>query len=439
MERELRVPVSFGGTALLASHHAYSERDRALRNFSRAAAAATAVLALAALLGFAVGIRALASLNPGHAPMKPNSALCILALATAVRALASDSLFGAQRGVLRFAAGFALLVSITTLCEYLFGFSFGIDEIVLRDPWTDPALAPPGRTGRATAGAITLLSVAVLLAERGFAYTFAQALAIAAGSVGALALVGYAFGAKALYVYGSYSSVGPSVALSLVLLAAGMLAAAPDRGIAALATANSMGGSLTRRLVPAAFLVPFLLASLAHVAMLRGLASPQLAIALFVVLSTGVLGAMVLHTAQSLHQLDEIRSRSERLLRESTGRVRHLSALVDGSSSAIVSFDALGRVVTWNPRAERVFGRRTADAMGRRASEVFLLPEAREIGASLEQVLRQGAVRRIALRFEMRGGGLVEGVLVLSPLIDWERRTVGACAVLDETRPAEGA
>jgi PAS domain S-box-containing protein len=101
-----------------------------------------------------------------------------------------------------------------------------------------------------------------------------------------------------------------------------------------------------------------------------------------------------------------------------------------------VSFDALGRVVTWNPRAERVFGRRASDAIGRRPSEVFANGPARAIALALEQVLRRGAVQRIALQLETRDGESIRGSLHLAPLADWERRTVGASAVLEEESSA---
>jgi PAS domain S-box-containing protein len=279
-----------------------------------------------------------------------------------------------------------------------------------------------------------MLATALLLAGRGLAYTAAQALAITAGSIGGLALIGYVFGAQALYALQSHSQVAPTSALTLVLLAIGTLAAMPDRGLAGLATADTVGGVLTRRLVPVAFGVPLVLAILAQLATQRGLVRAELAMALFFVMSTATLSAVILHTANSIHRLDAIRSRSETLLRESAGRVRHLSALVNGMGTAIVSFDGLGRVATWNTSAERVFGRRAADTIGRHANDVLALDAERALPSALEQVLRGSALRRIELRFETPRGDSVAGTLTLSPLLDRERRTLGACAVFEEAR-----
>ncbi len=432
MEHELRVPFSLSQSPLAPERFAIAHRDRTMRSISRASASASAVLAGGALIGFAFEIRSLTSVFPEYATTKPNTALMVLALAVAINGLASPAFVGARRLRTRAASAFALLLACATIAQYAFEWNLGIDELLFRDPWTSAPQSVPGRPSLAASCALGMLSVAVLLTGRAYAYTAAQACALAAASVGALALIGYAFGARALYAFQSYSSLGPGTALCLILLAVGALAAVPDRGLAGLAAATSVGGAITRRLVPVALGVPFALASLAQIAAQRGIVSPQLAMALFVVTSTSVIGAVVLHTASSIHRLDGIRSRSEALLRESTGRVRHLSALVDGSRLAIVSFDALGRVVTWNPRAERVFGRRASDALGRRPSEVFAADPARAVAQGLEQVLRRGAVQRIALRLETRDGESIQGTLHLAPLSDWERRTVGASAVLEE-------
>ncbi len=433
MESQLRTPVAEPRPAPTALRFGDTPRNRTLRRISRGCALASGVLALGALAGFAFEVHSLASLSENSATMKPTTALGALALCYAVYALASPSRRGGQIWLSRVALAFALLLSVATLAERAFGWDLGIDELLLRDPWPLPGSAP-GRPAAATTLGLAMLATALLLAGRGLAYTGAQALAIAAGSIGGLALIGYVFGAAALYAFQSYSQVSPTTALTLVLLAIGTLAAMPERGLAGLAAADSVGGVLTRRLVPVAFGVPLVLAVIAQLATQRGLVRSELAMALFFVTSTATLSAVILHTANSIHRLDAIRSRSEALLRESAGRVRHLSAIVNATGAAIISFDALGRVATWNTEAERVFGRRAADAIGRHANDVLALDADQTLPRALDQVLRQPAVQRIELRFETPRGDAVAGMLTLSPLLDGERRTLGACAVFDETR-----
>ncbi len=433
MEPERGVPFAGATPAITALRYDDAQRNHTLRRISRGCALASAVLALGALAGFWLEVHTLASLSEENSTTKPTTALAALALCYGVHSLAWPAGTPWHTWRPRVALVLALLLSAATLAERAFGWDLGIDELFLRDPWPLPGVAP-GRPAAAITMAVAMLACALLLAGRGLAYTVAQALAIAAGSIGGLALIGYIFGAQALYAFQSYPQVGPSSALALLLLAIGTLAAMPDRGLAVLATADTVGGALTRRLVPVAFGVPLLLAVLAQLATQRGLVRAELAMALFFVTSTATLSAVILNTANSIHRLDAIRSRNEALLRESAGRVRHLSALVNAMGTATVSFDALGRIATWNTSAERVFGRRAADTIGRHANDVLAIDAEQALSRALEHVLRRSEEQRVELRFETPRGDTVAGTLTLSPLLDRERRVLGACAVFEEAR-----
>jgi PAS domain S-box-containing protein len=421
-------------SARQVSHFVETRRARLLLSIARGTATAAMVLALAALLGFAIRNRSLASIIPGGITMKPNTAIAVFSLGIAVRGLASRSL-GPRRQIGRIAAVFALAIASASLLERVFDWTPVIDQLVLSDPWTDPASSMPGRPSVVTVTGLTLLSTAVLLADAMLAYMVVQAMAIAVGSIGGLALIGYAVDAEALYGIRPYASLGPGTALSLLLLAMGTLAAVPERGVASLVAADSVGGALTRRLVPIAVGVPFVLVGAAQAAAERGFVRGEVATAMLVVSLAAVMGAVVLHAAGSIHRLDGARSRVDAMLRDATNRVRHLSSVLDASSIAVVSFDGLGRVVTWNPAAERAFGRRASGTVGRRSSEVFAAETARAVANALEPVLRRGEARRIEIVIERPDGTRTAGILAIAPLVDWERRVAGACAVLHE-RPA---
>ena len=65
------------------------------------------------------------------------------------------------------------------------------------------------------------------------------------------------------------------------------------------------------------------------------------------------------------------RDRSVEALQQS---IAHVAAIVDSAMDAIVVMDQDGRITTWNPQAERLFGWRSEEAEGRLVSEL-LVPE----------------------------------------------------------------
>ena len=93
---------------------------------------------------------------------------------------------------------------------------------------------------------------------------------------------------------------------------------------------------------------------------------------------------------------------TERRLAEEN--VRRLAAIVTVSDDAIMSFALDGTILSWNPRAEQIFGARAEEAIGRPATEV--LP--RQFHADLDALLRRptnggGPLQHMARRLE-RGG-----------------------------------
>src|SRR5262249_10643429 len=66
----------------------------------------------------------------------------------------------------------------------------------------------------------------------------------------------------------------------------------------------------------------------------------------------------------------------------------HTRAILDASLDCIISIDARGRITEFNPAAERTFGRRREDALGRDLAELVVPP-------SLREAHRTGFVRQL--------------------------------------------
>jgi PAS domain S-box-containing protein len=69
------------------------------------------------------------------------------------------------------------------------------------------------------------------------------------------------------------------------------------------------------------------------------------------------------------------RRRAEEEVRTRESRLR---AMLEAALDAVVSMDAEGRVIGWNPAAERIFGYPASDAVGREMAELIVPPRLRD-------------------------------------------------------------
>ncbi len=266
-------------------------------------------LSASVLCGWAFDISALMSVVPGLAAMKANTAAAFL--------FAGLALVRREQRDLRFYSLGVLVIGSFSVIEYVANSSFGIDELVFRDP---RSTILPGRMSQITGVAFTLLGPALVLlkAQRKTGRRISRALALAVGAVGIVALLGYSYDTQALYRVGPYSSVALPAAIGFVIAAVGVYCANPTEGFVRHTQANSAGGAMLRRLLPAALLIPYFLGLTAWIAHKR--LGWEMGFSLAVVVAAVIL-CLVLILVLNAKRLD----REELALRESEERFRLLA------------------------------------------------------------------------------------------------------------------
>lgn len=117
------------------------------------------------------------------------------------------------------------------------------------------------------------------------------------------------------------------------------------------------------------------------------------------------------------------------VLRAAEQAQARLAAIVEGSDDAIVSKDLEGTVTSWNGGAERMFGWRAAEIVGR-PIRLIVPPELEGEEARILAALRRG--ERVppyeTVRLH-RDGRRVDVALTVSPLRDRDGRVVGASKI----------
>ena len=153
------------------------------------------ILGVSALAGWTFDIALLKSVFPGLVPMKANTALGLILCGGALAILSAQE---RRKPIQWLTSGMAvgvIVLSLSTLSEYLFGWDLGIDQLIFHDSSKITELSMPGRMAPATAFCFVLTGFALLTATRTptmrLRWPVLTALGVAVMVFSGLALVGY--------------------------------------------------------------------------------------------------------------------------------------------------------------------------------------------------------------------------------------------------------
>jgi len=134
----------------------------------------------------------------------------------------------------------------------------------------------------------------------------------------------------------------------------------------------------------------------------------------------------VTHWISVQHDSTE-RERAEAALKESE---EHYRLLIESAEDyAIFMADPVGRILSWNSGAERLYGYSAEEAVGRPVVSLLVPPDRREEVAGIYTRLREGErVRHETVRVA-KGGRLLEVALTVSPIRDGRGDVVGAATI----------
>lgn len=105
-------------------------------------------------------------------------------------------------------------------------------------------------------------------------------------------------------------------------------------------------------------------------------------------------------------------------LEESLAENRRLALVAKQSSDAIIIHDLEGRISFWNPAAERMFGYRMEDIVGRSATLLTTPERHGEVQENLDTVKRRALIEMIETRRLTKDGRVVDVALSAAPLVD---------------------
>lgn len=326
-----------------------------LKRYSKLAGIFTIVTGIGVLSGWWFRVPMLQSIGPGWATMKPNTALGFILSGISLVALQYAA---PSRNIAQGTAALVTLIGLLTVVEYASGWELRIDALLV-----EPTPAAREPMSLATAVTFALFGGALFFLSDAHAalYRIGQLCAGLSMLIMLLALLGYLYGAPALYQIGPYSSVAMHTALTFLVLTSAALCARPESAYIAQLTSRAPGGIMARRLLVKVLIALPLLGWLMLEGQGAGLYEPVFGMAMLVTLIMLMLTGLIWLTAQALN-----------LMAERAGLI------LDNALDAFIAINEKGEIVEWNRQAENIFGWPQSAVAGKLLSDTIIPERYRE-------------------------------------------------------------
>ncbi len=365
------------------------------------AASATA-FPLLALIGWVMGLPALAQWRTGYIPMAPSAALGF--------ALLGVGLFVHVRspGRCQFAVAAAVLAALLAgvlVAGSVGGFKTALEDLVYDQPLYIQG-ARIGHTSPITAAVLLLAGLALLAlsaprAEEARARARARLvgpLAVAVTTVGAVVLLGYLYGTPLLYG-GAMIPVSLPTAATMLLMGMGLLAAAgPQAWPLRLMEGDSVGARMARALLPV-MLCLIVGGNWVAIGMFRAGINPMLGVAIMALLALAAVSVIIVFIGRSVGgEID----RAEAARRGTEERFR---LFYEGSPIPYQTMDAEGRLLDVNQAFLEATGyEKKQDVRGRWCGELLNPASRKWMKEHFADLKEQGGMKQMELEAVRRDG-----------------------------------
>jgi PAS domain S-box-containing protein len=393
-----------------------SESHAVVARLPRAAALACALSGLATLAAWAFGVPWMRSPLPQALAMNPVTATAFLA--------AGLSLWLAERGSPRalgaLLGGAIATIGLARLLAASGAISYRVDHLLFPERLAASAAFRLGDMAPNTATNWILAGVALLALHTGTraARRLGDFLAMISAVLLLVPVIGYADRLDAVAHVAWFFPTALNTAATFLVLDAGLLTVRPWGGLVDAVTDGTTGGMVARRLLPASIAVPIVVGLLRMEGERAGLFDIHFGIVLMVVAHVVLLAAIAWYTAFRLGKLDRERRAAERAR-------ALLASLVESTDDAIIGADLENVAISWNPGAERLYGYRAEEMLGKSLT-LLLAPGVPSMAPEVVAKVRRGeALAQLERPHVRKDGTRLTVSLMLSPVRDEHGAVVG--------------
>ena len=409
--------------------------SRRLGQFVSCCSVLAVAFGLWVLTGWMLHIQIMERILPGQVAVKANTAACFILTGIALWVLRKEQPPGIAvwRLAAKIAAILVSVVGLLSLSEFLWGWDLGIDQLLFSAGPEDIAgSVRPGLMSPITAFGFLALGPALLLldARTRLGRWSAQLLCSGVAIVSLFGVLDFV-----LEPTSTHTHISPITAFALFLFSFGLMFSRTQSGLGALVTSATLGGTLTRRLLPAAILVPLVVAWLRWKGQTSGLYSNWVGVALMTVFTVMLLASLTVWTGFVAERTDWARRHGE----ETSAR---LAFIVTSSNDAIIANTLDGVVASWNPAAESTYGYSAQEMIGKSISMAIPLDRREEFTTIMRRIEDGQQVSPFETTRVCKDGKIIDVSLSVSPLKDSAGTIIGASTIardISERKRAEEA
>ena len=294
------------------------------------------------LLGWSLGNEMLKRILPGLVAMNPFTALgFILAGASLMCYWLAETKPAHQWKYGRVMASALVVIGGLKIGEYVAGWHLTFDQMLFRTQLQNDGTGFTNQIAPNTAYNFILAGLALWSLNspaRRFS-RWSQGLSLVLVFASLIPLVGYIYRANYLYSIGTHIPMALHTAMLFFLLGLGMLLAQTDSGVVALFTSKTPGGTVARRLLPFAFVVPILLGALTIWVDKSQIYPGEFGITIVVVGSIAIFTGLIWWNAKLLNNADYQRREAEEQLQKAHDdlelRVEERTAMLNDANATL--------------------------------------------------------------------------------------------------------
>jgi signal transduction histidine kinase len=290
-----------------------------LLRLSRRASVAVILIGGLVLVGWLLHVQILKSVGRGFIAMNPFTALLFIIAGFALIRAGQRS--RKRPDIIVMICGIIIILGgLTKVAECAFGFDLNLDQMLFQRQVNSGGPYGPNEIAMNTALSFVCCGAALLLLDMQTKSGIrpAQTFIIMEGLLALLALIGYGYRVLPLYSFGSRLPMALNTAICFELFAIGALTVRPSRGLMMVITSDTTGGTMARRLLPAAIFIPLILGALLFLSEKHGFFAIESGISLFAFANIVLFTTVVWWNAKLLFWAEEERLKAMEKLKRTT-------------------------------------------------------------------------------------------------------------------------